>query len=141
MDNGKTLTTQTASIVLFVKRLQKLIFHTCQSCGRNFDLSHASEEHVNAEYLRGLINVVPVRGAGDRAGRNCIGRFTIDMYCKLLHQRQQLDPRYCHLCVFLTSHDQVLCGMVHTCCTVCHLALIDEAACILDRPVSTMLML
>ena len=119
----------------------KLIFHTCQSCGRNFDLSHASDEHVNAEYLRGLINVVPVRGAGDRAGRYCIGRFAIDMYMKLLHKRQQLHPRYCHVCVFLPSQDQVFCGMVHTCETVWPLAFIDEVPCIFDRAVSTVLLL
>ncbi|KAJ8442480.1 hypothetical protein Cgig2_022363 [Carnegiea gigantea] len=37
----------------------------------NFDLIHAREKHVNAEYLKGLINVVPARGAGDRPGRFC----------------------------------------------------------------------
>ncbi|KAJ8423598.1 hypothetical protein Cgig2_030664 [Carnegiea gigantea] len=41
----------------------------------NFDLPHASRENVNAEYLKGLINVVPCRGAGDKAGRYCVGQF------------------------------------------------------------------
>ena len=77
---------------------------------RNFDLSHAMDKHVNAEYLRGLINVVPLRGAGDRAGRYCIGRFAIDMYGKLLNQRQQMHPTYCHPSVFLPAQDQVLGG-------------------------------
>ena len=83
---------------------------------RNFDLSHASEKHVNVEYLRGLINVVLLRGDGDRAGRFCIGRFAIDMYCKLLDERQKLHLSYCRTFVFLPSHDQVWCGVVQTCC-------------------------
>ena len=102
MDNGKTLTTQTASIVLFVKRLQKLIFHTCQSC-RNFDLSHASEEHVNAEYLRGLINVVPVRGAGDRAGRYVLVALRSTCILNCFTSGNNDTHVICHLRVFLTS--------------------------------------
>ncbi|KAJ8439031.1 hypothetical protein Cgig2_028477 [Carnegiea gigantea] len=39
----------------------------------NFDLLEASEKHANAEFLKGLINVVPTRGAADRPGRYCIG--------------------------------------------------------------------
>jgi len=68
------------------------------------------EKHVIVEYLRGLINVVPLRGAGDRAGRYCIGRFAIDMYDKLLKQRQQMHPTYCQLSVFLPAQEQVLGG-------------------------------
>ena len=75
---------------------------------RNFDLSHAPQKHVNAEYLKGLINVVPARGAGDRAGRFCVGRFAIQMYCELLHERQQLYPTYCRKSVFIPPHDKVM---------------------------------
>ncbi|KAJ8431991.1 hypothetical protein Cgig2_005920 [Carnegiea gigantea] len=39
---------------------------------RNFDLIHAREKHVNAKYLKGLINVVPARGVWDRPGKFCI---------------------------------------------------------------------
>ncbi|KAJ8446968.1 hypothetical protein Cgig2_006596 [Carnegiea gigantea] len=40
---------------------------------RNFDLPEVSEKHVNAEFLKGLINVVPTWGVADRPGRYCIG--------------------------------------------------------------------
>ncbi|KAJ8438435.1 hypothetical protein Cgig2_004545 [Carnegiea gigantea] len=42
----------------------------------NFDLPETSEKHVNTEFLKGLINVVPTRGAADRAGRYCIGAWS-----------------------------------------------------------------
>ncbi|KAJ8437548.1 hypothetical protein Cgig2_017901 [Carnegiea gigantea] len=35
---------------------------------RNFDLIHAREKHVNVEYLKGLINVVPARGGRGQTG-------------------------------------------------------------------------
>jgi len=35
---------------------------------RNIDLSHAPQKHLNAEYLKGLINVVPLRGLGTKQG-------------------------------------------------------------------------
>ena len=75
---------------------------------RNMDLSHAPQKHLNAEYLKGLINVVPLRGAGDKAGRFCVGRCAIHMYCKLLEQRQELYSTYCRKSVFLQPHDQVM---------------------------------
>ncbi|KAJ8431947.1 hypothetical protein Cgig2_000006 [Carnegiea gigantea] len=43
--------------------ISKEVRHQC----RNFDLPEASDKHANAEFLKGLINVVPTRGAGDRA--------------------------------------------------------------------------
>jgi len=52
----------------------------------NFDLPQASRKHVNIEYSKGLINVIPLRGARDRAGRYCVGRFAIEMYHKLLQE-------------------------------------------------------
>jgi len=102
---------------------------------RNFDLSHVIEKHINGEYLRSLTNVVPLRGAGDRTGRYCIGRFAIDMYDKLLKQRQQMHPTYCQLSVFLTAQDQVLCGIVHTCCALWYLAPTYNVACVVCRSV------
>uniref|UniRef100_A0A7C8ZNM0 Ubiquitin-like protease family profile domain-containing protein n=1 Tax=Opuntia streptacantha TaxID=393608 RepID=A0A7C8ZNM0_OPUST len=80
----------------------------------NFDLSHAPQKHVNAEYLKGLINVVLARGAGDRAGRFCVGRFAIQMYCELLHERQQLYPTYCRKSVFIPPHDKARLNRVDT---------------------------
>ena len=61
--------------------------YTLNVCS-NFDLIQAREKHVNAEYLKGLINVVPARGAGDRPGRFCVGQFAIQMYCNLLEEGQ-----------------------------------------------------
>ncbi|KAJ8419628.1 hypothetical protein Cgig2_032979 [Carnegiea gigantea] len=58
----------------------------------NFDLPQATHNYINAEYLKGLINVVPARGTGDRTGRFCVSRFTIEMYCKLLEGRQITVP-------------------------------------------------
>ncbi|KAJ8422403.1 hypothetical protein Cgig2_029227 [Carnegiea gigantea] len=72
----------------------------------NFDLPEASEKHVNAEFLKGLINVVPTRGVVDRPGRYCIGSFAVHQYCKLLHLRQRNHKRYCRMSVFLDCHDQ-----------------------------------
>ena len=53
---------------------------------RNFDLLQARKKHVNAKYLKCLINVVPTTVAGDRAGRYYVGWFVIQMYCKLLDE-------------------------------------------------------
>ena len=74
---------------------------------RNFDLPQARHEHVNAEYLKGLINVVPMRGAGDKPGWFCIGRFAIEMYCNLLEERQLLYPPLCWMSLFFMVNDQV----------------------------------
>ncbi|KAJ8430624.1 hypothetical protein Cgig2_021586 [Carnegiea gigantea] len=74
----------------------------------SFDLPEASEKHVNAELLKGLINVVLTRGAADRPGRYYIGSFAIHQYCKLLDFRQREHKRYCHMSVFLDRHDQGL---------------------------------
>ncbi|KAJ8442694.1 hypothetical protein Cgig2_001787 [Carnegiea gigantea] len=72
----------------------------------NFDLPEVSEKHVNAEFLKGLINVVPTRGAADRPGRYSIGAFAVHLYCKLLHLRQHQHKRYCRMSAFLDRHDQ-----------------------------------
>ncbi|KAJ8428809.1 hypothetical protein Cgig2_028014 [Carnegiea gigantea] len=72
----------------------------------NFDLPETSEKHVNAEFLKGLINVVPTRGAADRPGRCCIGAFVVHLYCKLLHLCQRQHKRYCRMSAFLDRHDQ-----------------------------------
>ncbi|KAJ8430057.1 hypothetical protein Cgig2_011592 [Carnegiea gigantea] len=45
----------------------------------NFDLHDATDKHVNVEFLKGLINVVPTRGVGDRSCRYCIGAFAVLM--------------------------------------------------------------
>ncbi|KAJ8427968.1 LOW QUALITY PROTEIN: hypothetical protein Cgig2_017455 [Carnegiea gigantea] len=79
--------------------------HNTHGC-RNFDLPEASEKHVNAEFLKGLINVVPTRRAADRPGRYCIGSFAVHQYCKLLDFCQREHKRYCRMFVFLDRHDQ-----------------------------------
>ncbi|KAJ8446292.1 hypothetical protein Cgig2_005823 [Carnegiea gigantea] len=73
----------------------------------NFDLPKASEKHINAEFVKGLINVVPTCGAADRPGRYCIGSFAVHQYCKLLHLHQGNHKRYYHMSVFLNRHDQL----------------------------------
>ncbi|KAJ8425563.1 LOW QUALITY PROTEIN: hypothetical protein Cgig2_012306 [Carnegiea gigantea] len=62
---------------------------------RNFDLPKANEKHVNAEFLKRLINVVPTRGPADRPGRYCIGSFACE------------HKRYCRMSIFLDCHDQL----------------------------------
>jgi len=74
---------------------------------RNFDLPQATHDHMNVEYLNGLINVVPARGTGDRTGQFCVSWFTIEMYYKLLEGQQQLYPALCHMSLFLKPNDQV----------------------------------
>jgi len=74
---------------------------------KNFDLAEAAEPHVNAENLKGLINIVPRRGAGDRPNRYCIAAFAMNMYCKLLTLRQQYK-KWFRTCVFSERHDKVL---------------------------------
>ena len=76
---------------------------------KNFDLPQESRENVNTEYLKGLINVVPHKGAGDKAGRYCVGRFAIQMYCNLLEERQKLYPTLCRTSIFLEPEDKVWC--------------------------------
>ncbi|KAJ8430715.1 LOW QUALITY PROTEIN: hypothetical protein Cgig2_000280 [Carnegiea gigantea] len=73
----------------------------------NFDMPEASEKHVNVEFPKGLINVVPTRGATDRPGRYCIVSFTVHQYCKLLDFRQCEHKSYRRLSVFLDRHDQL----------------------------------
>ncbi|KAJ8428795.1 LOW QUALITY PROTEIN: hypothetical protein Cgig2_009980 [Carnegiea gigantea] len=73
---------------------------------KNFDLPEASEKHVNAEFLKGLINVVLTRGVVDRPGRYCIGSFAVHQYCKLLDFRQCEHKRYYRMSIFLDRHDQ-----------------------------------
>ncbi|KAJ8420167.1 hypothetical protein Cgig2_000257 [Carnegiea gigantea] len=82
----------------------------------NFELPEASDKHVNAEFLKGLINVVPTRGAADRPGRYCIGAFAVHMYCKLLHLRQRQHKRYCRMSAFLDHHDQVFMPLFDSVC-------------------------
>ena len=81
MGNGKTIMVHTAEFVFIVKPWQLLMVFWNEMVRTLICQMHM---RCNAEYLRGLINVVPLRGAGDRAGSYCIGRFAIDMHCKLL---------------------------------------------------------
>lgn len=74
----------------------------------NFDLPEATDKNVKAKFLKGLINVVPTRGAGDRPSRYCIGAFAVHMYSKLLDQRRQQYKRYYRNFIFLDQHDQAV---------------------------------
>ena len=42
---------------------------------------------IYADYLEGLINVVPHHGAGDDAEKYCIRAFAIDLYSRLFWDR------------------------------------------------------
>ena len=74
---------------------------------RDDDIVQCLSRTVVAEWLRALIYVVPRSGAGDKSGRHCIGNFTIDMYCALLHKRQDKFPKLCWRFVFLNYHNNV----------------------------------
>ncbi|KAJ8423548.1 hypothetical protein Cgig2_007079 [Carnegiea gigantea] len=74
----------------------------------NFDLPEASVKHVNAEFLKGLIDVVPTQGAADRPGKYCMGSFAVHQYCKLLDFHQREHKRYYRMFIFLNRHDQGL---------------------------------
>ena len=102
--SGKVLQSKTR---LFVAPNSVCNSECVQHGYRNFDLPEASEKHLNAEFLKGLINVVPSRGAADRPGRYCIGAIAVHLYCKLLHLRQRQHKRYCRMSAFLDRHDQV----------------------------------
>jgi len=62
---------------------------------------------VLASWLRGLINVVPNAGAGDKSGRYCIGNLAMDMFAELLHRRQHTYPKLCWMSIFLKHHTNV----------------------------------
>ncbi|KAJ8441664.1 hypothetical protein Cgig2_019051 [Carnegiea gigantea] len=62
---------------------------------------------VPASWLRGLINVVPNPGAGDKFGRYCIGNLAIDMFTELLHRWQHTYLKLCWMSIFLKHHMNV----------------------------------
>jgi len=74
---------------------------------RAMELPELQPRHICADYLEGLIHVVPSYGAGDDAGKYCIGGFTIDLYAGLLQERQQQYHRFCWRSVFLPRYDKV----------------------------------
>ena len=51
---------------------------------RAAELPEYGDRHICADYLEGLIHVVPQHETGDDAGKYCIGGFTIDLYGSLL---------------------------------------------------------
>ena len=58
-------------------------------------LPECGDRHICADYLEGLIHVVPRHEAGDDARKYCIGGFTIDLYGSLLQARDQQFQRWC----------------------------------------------
>jgi len=48
------------------------------------ELPELRDRHICADYLEGLIHVVPRHGPGDDARKHCIGGFAIDLYASLL---------------------------------------------------------
>ncbi|KAJ8435110.1 LOW QUALITY PROTEIN: hypothetical protein Cgig2_001985 [Carnegiea gigantea] len=83
--------------------------YSCSVQGRqgqsvNFDMPEASEKYANAEFLKGLINVVPTWGAADRLGR--VVRSPPVLQTTPSPQRNH--KRYCRMSVFLDRHDQLL---------------------------------
>jgi len=71
------------------------------------ELPELAPRHICADYLQGLIHVVPKHGAGDDGGKYCIGGFTIDLYSGLLEDRQQKYPEFCRRAVFFPRYDKV----------------------------------
>ncbi|KAJ8449478.1 LOW QUALITY PROTEIN: hypothetical protein Cgig2_002275 [Carnegiea gigantea] len=51
------------------------------------DLKECTPKLVPANWLRGLINVVPKARVGDRSGRYCIGNLATNMFAEFLHRR------------------------------------------------------
>ncbi|KAJ8440451.1 LOW QUALITY PROTEIN: hypothetical protein Cgig2_013610 [Carnegiea gigantea] len=72
------------------------------------DLKECMPKLVPGSWLRGLINVVPKAGAGDRSGKYCIDNLTMDMFNELLHMRQHTYPKLCWMSVFLKHHTRVI---------------------------------
>ena len=54
---------------------------------REEDLKECMPKLVPASWLRGLVNVVPKAGAGDRFGRYCIGNLAMNMFTEFFHRR------------------------------------------------------
>ncbi|KAJ8428046.1 hypothetical protein Cgig2_007623 [Carnegiea gigantea] len=50
--------------------------------------------------VKGLVNVVPRNGPGDKGKDYCINGFAIDYYSSLLMARQQLYPKWCRQSIF-----------------------------------------
>ncbi|KAJ8430634.1 hypothetical protein Cgig2_026379 [Carnegiea gigantea] len=65
------------------------------------DLKECMIKLVPANWLRGLINVVPKAGAGDKSGRYCIDNLTMDMFTELLQRWQQTYSKLCWMPVIL----------------------------------------
>ncbi|KAJ8430270.1 hypothetical protein Cgig2_030669 [Carnegiea gigantea] len=63
--------------------------------------------HICADYLEGLVHVVPKYGARDDAGKHCIGGFAIDLYSSLLDEQQGSFPKLYWRSLFLARHDKV----------------------------------
>ena len=57
--------------------------------------------------MRGLLKVVPERGAGDKGGKYCIYGFAIDRYGELLIEHQQIYPDICTHTIFVKTHQLV----------------------------------
>jgi len=74
---------------------------------RAAELPECGGRHICADYVQGLIHVVPRHGGGDAAGKYCIGGFAIDLYSGLLQARAQQYPRWCWGSVFLRWHRKV----------------------------------
>ncbi|KAJ8432091.1 hypothetical protein Cgig2_001172 [Carnegiea gigantea] len=63
---------------------------------------------VPASWLRGLINLVPIVGVGDKSRRYCIGNLAMDMFTELLHKRQHTYSKLCWMSIFLKHHTNVI---------------------------------
>ena len=77
--------------------------HMCKAA----ELPELGDQHICADYLEGLIRIVPQHRGGNSAGRFCIGGIAIDLYASLLQVRDQKFPRWCWGSIFLPRHDKV----------------------------------
>ncbi|KAJ8422968.1 hypothetical protein Cgig2_002717 [Carnegiea gigantea] len=76
----------------------------------SFRLSNLTEGGVSdivAIDVKGLVNVVPRNGPGDKAKDYCINGFTNDNYSALLAEQQRLFPKWCRHSLFAKTTELI----------------------------------
>ncbi|KAJ8420052.1 hypothetical protein Cgig2_015671 [Carnegiea gigantea] len=69
-------------------------------CRMLSNLTEGGVSDIVAIDVKGLVNVVPRNGPGDKAKDYCINEFAIDYYSSLLVARQRLYPKWCRQLIF-----------------------------------------
>ena len=78
-------------------------------------LEEGGASYISAVDVRGLVNIVPSRGAGDMPDKYCINGFAIDAYSELLRDRQRLHPRLCRSTHFVRTVELVRTSALFMC--------------------------